>query len=464
MRLKREKRICSVLFMIVLLCSHPFSACASDYLVVSSGIADDIAIPLFEAKHPEVSVTIDPVSPLYSELANKFIGKDNHVDLYRLNANLGIHQYLRTKGYFLDLSSDATIKSFTDRIAHPFREQVLLENGMILGVPSFLILEYPILINRSVADSIGLSEENFPSSILELLRFVNSWEENYGEEFPDYAPFRADEASSYALAHRNPYIGLVLEMYKDTFTAQGQPLKYDTPLFHELLGEIERWTYVDDRDYAVKTGELPDYDHCLFYSFQAFDDEVLKWVCKDDSYLNLPLTSESPIVQAYELECAIVNPATNIPELAVELARCYVEDCQPALLRLLCPDESTPYQSPHYQENLEELQRWREEEEQKLKIFNPENKQEQKELLTLIDTLLQNELDNPYEITASAISRYKADILPYLVARGEGIYESEAIYAETMSYTVQWLNGALSAEAYSKKLDGFLELAIAESD
>ncbi|MCI5956407.1 MAG: hypothetical protein MRZ54_05425 [Clostridiales bacterium] len=118
----------------------------------------------------------------------------------------------------------------------------------------------------------------------------------------------------------------------------------------------------------------------------------------------------------------------------------------------------------YYQENLEELQRWREEEAQKLRILNPENKQEQKELLTLIDTLIQNELDNPYEISASAISRYKADILPYLVARGEGIYESEAIYAETVSYTFQWLNGALTAEAYSKKLDGFLELAIAESD
>lgn len=464
MKWRSIKRSCSAWQIIALLCFQAFSAHASERLVISSGIADYIAIPLFEADHPGISVKIEPVSPLYSELENKFITKDNQVDVYRLNANLGIFRPLRAKGYFFDLSSDTTIKGFTERLHKPFREQVFLEDGKILGVPSFFILEYPILVNRDVAKAIGLAEKDFPASILDLLKFVNAWEENYGEAFPEYAPFRADEASSYALAHRNPYIGLVLEMYKDTFTAQGQTLRYDTPLFLALLGEIERWTYANDQDYAAKIADLPDYEHCLFYSFQAFDDEVLKWVCKNERYIPLPLTPESPVVQAYELECVIVNPATSTPEWAVELARCYVEDCQPALLRLLCTDKNAPYQSPDYQKNMEELQRWREEEAQKLESLHPSKQQEQKELLSLIDTLIQNEWDNPYEISADAVAQYKTAILPCLIARGEGIYESEAIYAETMSYTLQWLNGALSGEAYAKKLDDFLALAVADGD
>ena len=349
MKWKAIKWICSVWLMIALLCFQAFSAYASEQLVISSGIADYIAIPLFEADHPGISVKIEPVSPLYSELENKFITKDNQVDVYRLNANLGIFRQLRAKGYFFDLSSDAVIKGFTERLHKTFREQVFSGYGKILGVPSFFILEYPILVNRDVAEAIGLAEKDFPASVLDLLKFVNAWEESYGEAFPQYAPFRADEASSYALAHRNPYIGLVLEMYKDTFAAQGQPLRYDTPLFLALLGEIERWTYANDQDYAAKTNALPDYDHCLFYSFQAFDDEILKWVCKNERYIPLPLTTESPTVQAYELECVVVNPATSTPEWAVELARCYVEDCQPALLRLLCTDQNAPYQSPDYQ-------------------------------------------------------------------------------------------------------------------
>ena len=73
-------------------------------------------------------------------------------------------------------------------------------------------------------------------------------------------------------------------------------------------------------------------------------------------------------------------------------------------------------------------------------------------------------MDNPYEISADAVAQYKTAILPCLIARGEGSYESEAIYAETMSYTLQWLNGALSAKAYAKKLDDFLALAVVASD
>ena len=65
MGLKLEKRIGTLMLMAALACFLPCSACARENLIISSGIADDIAIPLFEAKHPEVSVTIDPVSPLY---------------------------------------------------------------------------------------------------------------------------------------------------------------------------------------------------------------------------------------------------------------------------------------------------------------------------------------------------------------------------------------------------------------
>lgn len=464
MGLKLEKRIGTLMLMAALACFLPCSACARENLIISSGIADDIAIPLFEAKHPEVSVTIDPVSPLYSELAGKFIVKDDHIDLYRLNANLGIYQHLREKGYFLDLSSDESIRRFTARLAEPFQHQVVSEEGRILGVPSFFILEYPILVNRAVAAAIGLREEDLPVSLIELLRFVNMWEETYADAFPEYAPFRADEASSYALAHRNPYIGLVLEVYKDTLVAQGQPLRYNTPLFLQLLEEIQGWTYGDDQDFSAKMEQLPDRSHCLFYSFQAFDDEVLKQVCGSGNLWNLPLTPESPIVQAYELECAIVNPATKSPELAVALARCYVEDCQPALRRLLCAEENTPYQSPDYQRNLDELQRWRESEAQILENTDKANKPPQQELLQFIDMQIQTELDNPYEISANAILQYRTDILPYLIARGEGIYESEAMYAETMSYTFQWMNGKLSAKAYARKLDGFIQLALAESE
>ncbi len=422
-----KKVVCLVCAIILGLFGFANISFASEVLIVSSGTADWIAIPMFEAKHPDVRISIEAVSPLYSELANKFIVQDSYTDLYRLNSNLGIHQQLRTKGYYMDLSIDDTIKSFISKLSSPFQEQVLASDGTILGVPSFLILEYPVFFNKDIAKEIGLSERDVPQNILDLLRFVNQWEDKYGDQFPKYAPFRADEASSYALAHRNPYVGLVLEMYKDTFTALSQPLTYQTPLFYDLLDEIERWTYSDDAAYWRAMENMPDYEHCLFYSMRMFDDEILTSVCGTGRYINLPIAEGYPIVQAYEMECAIVNPATKHEELAVDLARCYVEDCQPGLLRILCPSINTPYQSPDYSKNLNELKAWYQDEKQKLDLIPKEEQADQQEIVDHIGNMIAEEIANPYVITSTAIEQYHTDISPYLISRGEGIYESEAI-------------------------------------
>ena len=451
---KAQKRIIILLMIFLLAFLQIAAAHASQHLVVSSGIADDIVIPMFQLNHPGIKLTIDPIAPLYSEMVNRFINRDAYIDLYRLNSNLGIHQHVRSKGFFYDLSVDKTIKTFISRLAEPFQSQIVSE-GKILGVPSFLILEYPMIVNQGIAKEIGLDDDDLPTNLLDLLKFVNDWDEKYGDAFPEYFPFRADKSSSYALAHRNPYIGLVLEMYKDTLVTQGQPLRYDTPLFYDLLNEIKDWTYNDDQTYEAQMESMPDQEHCLFYSFQAFDSEILTLLCGNGSYINMPLSIDTPIVQAYELECAIVNPETKSPDLAVELARCYAQDCQPALLRLLCADENDPYQAPDYQQHLEELQDWREQEARVYSTAPQEKKKEHQELLSMIDKLIQY-------ISEKAMKEYRASIAPYLVARGEGIYESEAIYAETMAYTLCWLDGDISMEEYAKGLDDFLRLAVLE--
>jgi len=207
---------------------------------------------------------------------------------------------------------------------------------------------------------------------------------------------------------------------------------------------------------------VPDRAHCLFYTCQTFDDEVFSVLSKNNGYIDMPLTGDSPIVQGYELECAVVNPFTTSPELAIALARCYVEDCQPALLRILCPDVSEPYQAPDYQQVLAELQEWREEESQAFASAQGSDKVSHQTTLDMIDGLIQEALDNPYEISESAMAVYRTHIAPYLVPKGEGVYDSEEIYAETMSFSDRWLSGAISAEKYAKGLDDFLQIAVVE--
>jgi hypothetical protein len=429
----------------------------STTITISAGIADYIAVPSFEEDHPDVQVIIDPVSPLYSNLADQFLTRDESVDLYRLNSNMGIHRHLRAKGFFYDLSESEIIRSFVDDLSPVFKEQVVV-NDSILGVPTFLVLEYPFTMNRRVAEEIGISEDDLPTNLLDLLKFVNSWDELYGDQFYDYAPFGAVEASSYALMNRNPYIGLVLEMYKDTMLAQGGSLRYDTPLFHALLTEIEPWTFKDDKHYERWLEEIPDEEHHLFYSKQVLDHDVFNDLCGENKLRTMPLTKEATPVIAYELEVAVVNPATKQPDLAVNLAEWYVKDCQPELLRILCENRNEPYQLPDYQNTVDELKAYIDQYKESMKFAPPSEQQERADMLTIYENALQNELDNPYAISESDMKEFRTFIAPYLVPRGEGIYESEQVYAETMSLTIKWLSGGLTMSEYTDALDDFLKI------
>ena len=144
----------------------------------------------------------------------------------------------------VDIDPDA-VKVAKENVAHNGVEQQVrvvrgdLVNGETMGVPSFILFEYPIVYNPAVAQAIGLKQDEIPTNLLDLLKFVNRWDDEYADRFPDYQPFYATDAGSYALSYLNPYASIVLEMYKDTMLAQGQTLRYDTPLFDELLQEIE---------------------------------------------------------------------------------------------------------------------------------------------------------------------------------------------------------------------------------
>ena len=432
----------------------------AETLTVSTGINDALGISLFESRHSDVKLETKSNANLYSEIAGDFLSRSDSIDVYQIGTREGCQQRLRKKGFFMDVSGEPVIRDFVDQMAPVFQRQ-LTEGDAIAFVPSFLLFEYPVLLNREIAEELGLSQDELPRNLLELLRFVNQWEEKYGDDYPEYASFSACQASSYALGHRNPYIGIVLEMYKDTMLSQSGVLRYNTPLFLELLKEIEPWTREAEPDEAGWEPELSG-ENSLFYAGQYFAEDMLTQICGTGKLVDMPLAEGYAPVQAYELECGMINPATRHAALAVELLRCYVEDCSPGLKRILCPNIKEPYQSPNYQTDLAALKEWKTVETRKLMQLEDTAKQEQKSLLRLIDEAILYEEQHPYLISAEAMEEYRNRVVPYLIPRGEGVYESETIYADTMSYTTRWLDGALSAEAYAKALDAFILLAALE--
>ena len=117
-------------------------------ITMSEGIdlSDSAAVTRFKMNHPDVNVDVQSISTLHDDIAERLMSRDDTIDLYRMDANLGILPYMRDKGYFLDLSGNKDIREFTQAMAPVFQNQMSV-NGQIMGVPSF-IRNHPAIFER----------------------------------------------------------------------------------------------------------------------------------------------------------------------------------------------------------------------------------------------------------------------------------------------------------------------------
>ena len=121
-------------------------------LTISEGITDDGALSVFIQDHPEIDVESDSISTLHDDIAERLMARDNTIDLYRMDANLGILPYMRDKGYFLDLSGNKDIRELTQSMAPVFQNQMSANGQIMLNDNAFI---YP-MYDRATYKLIGL--------------------------------------------------------------------------------------------------------------------------------------------------------------------------------------------------------------------------------------------------------------------------------------------------------------------
>ena len=59
----------------------------------------------------------------------------------------------------------------------------------IAAIPTFFLFEYIFTINRNVQKELGITDEELPDNLLDLLRFANEWDDRFGNDYPDYHPY-----------------------------------------------------------------------------------------------------------------------------------------------------------------------------------------------------------------------------------------------------------------------------------
>jgi len=360
------------------------------------------------------------------------------------------------------MGDNAALKEFSRRLHHNILEDIMYKEE-IYYLPTSITLPYSFYANEALVQEIGLTISDLPTTLVDLFIFLETWECDFAQEYPDVTPFY-----SYALPYIgvNDMIGLVLAMYKDAMLFEEKPLDYDTDVFRTLINNANRYTIPSsDRIRGDTMFDIPQRQQTLMYCDYVWSDLVFFQLSGHTRLAPLSIDENHGRYQAYFLDLTFINPYSENQAEAQELFQYLIDYPDPVLLCALSNEEIQPIEKPDYAETLDFWTAQKEEAERLLQddslIYAQKN--ELMEIIRFVDEeIINNEVVIRYQVSPDAILEYQEKIMPYLRSRGKTPYDTHLI-DESIEMIVQtYLDGAIGLEDLVLTLNRTVDILLKE--
>ena len=139
---------------------------------------------------------------------------------------------LAAEGYCADLSGSQVLMDFAQSLYPAIRAEVMRDGKLAIPI---CFRSNQMFYNAGKLAEIGLTAADMPATLPELCQFITRWNREWMND-----PAKANVMPFCTmLPNRQVVLELMLESYRGYYDATGQPLNFDTPLFHELLTALE---------------------------------------------------------------------------------------------------------------------------------------------------------------------------------------------------------------------------------
>lgn len=414
----------------------------------------DMAARAFSTKYPDVPLSYSGVKNKYDDswveaLAKREDGETIDVISLHTATNDNVFQKLKEGGQLLDLSGNAEIAAYVEALYPPFRELVTTEDGKIVAVPVSTQSYTGFFVNRRAMTEMGLTVEDMPTNLVDMVAFLNRWNAEFAQKYPNYACIEYTENTRWFM------LDLMLEMWISYCQAMDQPLHFDDPVFREMMAALETLeTANTDASMQETDPEVSDYKTGLFWmrcqlvgNWASYMEEY-----SDRIFIPLTLTADTPFVACIDnVELWAVNAETESAEYAMKLLNEEIAAVNDKYRHVLLTTETEPVENPYYADQVEStLQTIGE---LKAELKKAPNEMEAALIRAAIadhDSYMNREmLRDKYSITPSAIENYLNVIAPAMYVHGWNVLEdtSEGIY--TLERLMDgWLKGTITTEQF----------------
>lgn len=403
----------------------------------------------FAKNYPEIPVDIGSNTTLDLEtLAQTMVSESQTLDLLLLNLTYAPVDELAEKGYCLDLSGYPEITSRIESMYPQYRD-VLLVDGKLCGVPVTLYSN-TFGVYMPVWESLGLAADDLPTSIMELLEFVENWTDDYGDEFPDVKLF--DFYPLEAVLFTN-----ILEQYMLYKEHNGEPMRFDTPEFKRLMNAYEQINFDElsilEQKKASALYYQPQYlftHRCSTGEFSALGtDEGMK-------AMPLPLFGEDDPLILADLNVMIINPKTTRLEQALTYMTNYLDNLDDDSADItLYPDHNEPVENEDYASTMQYYTAELENARTRLEAASPETMADAKANVKSWEADLAAAAQKRYRVSTEDIAWYRETIHPLLVLQRENLLYSgyNMMTTEIGQLKDKYMDGAITSDQLAKEFD-----------
>lgn len=426
-------------------------------LNILNGYMDE-ASRSFAAKYPQVPVY--SVSGDYGDaelLSITMNAGEDAPDVLTMPVAYSPFDTLKDKGYCADLSGYPALAEYVANLYPVYREAVTGENGEIWAVPMSVYSYDGYFVNKTVMEDMGLTAEDMPTNLVELCEFATRWNDEFVDEYANYALLE------YTEHYKEAMFDIILDEWVSYCTAKGQALKFDDPIFREMIAALEKME-VKELDASMKrtNPEESEYKQALIWRNVSV---VGYWTdfYKEDSdriFIPMTLTKDTDYVEGAYMHIAFINPKSEHKELAAEYLGYQLEALSDSEKAVLLTTHAAPVERENYQEWVEEAQQSLKELEKSLAEAKDEEKKDWEAVIAEQKAYIERLPERRWRISEGAIRSYVDVVMPGVFVRTRDLlnYGSEGAPVEIDTLTQRYKDGQISIDQFIREIDGKLRM------
>ncbi len=390
------------------------------------------------------------------ELAQAVITNSFPYDVAVLSLNNTQLHKLMAKGYLADLGQHPETARVLRRL-YPIFLTPLTQDGVVYGLPSGISMPC-YSYQQATLDMIGMRPDELPTDILAYLDFIASWRER-----PQ--ALEAGVLPTFALDKQELLIE-VMGLYITQHQLRGLPLRFDTPLFREMLNKLAQ---LDDAYLSsLRQWDAQQRRAVIDQSYDLRDlgrkRSSRVWRNADFEPISMALMPDTDRIYPYTGSAALVLRGAADFNAAARVAAALCEaDWAQSNAPVLFQDYQ-PVISDNYLENMATAQ-------QNAQYFAAQMDKAtgaEKTRLSeqLADTNRQIELmaEERFVATLPEVAVYQRDVLPYLRAELPSLmYDIHNLEDQSFFRLYrQFIGGAIDSEGFIAEADRILNMMALE--